>query len=211
MKTESFSIAGRNHTNEDRLAVMKLGDQCIAAVLADGMGGLSLGDMAAEVVTQSSVSFLKESYKGVNEQDILHKALDYADREVRRMSLETKSNMGAAVVLVLINGKQLHCTWQGNVRLYVRHGDKTELLTTDHVADIGYGRTALTRCIKGAGLREDVPYLTRALSIGNLVCICTDGMYRIAEDYIGVLSTDELKERLLAPEDDASMVQIFCE
>lgn len=208
---ESFSIAGRNHTNEDRLVVLKLGDQCVAAVLADGMGGLSLGEMAAEVVTQSSVSFLKENYKGVDEQDMLNKALDYADREVRRASLETKSNMGAAVVLVLINGKQLHCTWQGNVRLYVRHGDKTELLTTDHVADIGYGRTALTRCIKGAGLRDDVPYLTRQLYSGDLVCICTDGMYRIAEDNIGIPSLDELKERLQTPEDDASMVQILCE
>jgi len=66
------------------------------------------------------------------------------------MVYKSKSNMGAAVSAVILLDHCLYCTWQGNVRVYVRHGNKTTLITEDHIAHIGYGRTALTRCIKGA-------------------------------------------------------------
>ena len=208
MKVKSFSIGSKDYPNEDRLIVQELGTNGIAIVLADGMGGLSLGDIAAEVVTESVAGYLMKNYEGNVEQEILHKALACADLEVRRVRIEKRSNMGAAVALAIIIDHELYCTWQGNVRIYVRHEGKTELLTTDHLANIGYGKTALTRCIKGAGLRDDVPFLCYKLAENDTVFVCTDGLYKVAEKDLGILSADDIARKLNVPEDDASLIEV---
>ena len=84
-----------------------------------------------------------------------------------------------------------------------------DLVTTDHLANIGYGRTALTRCIKGSGLRDDLPFLCFELKEGDAIYVCTDGLYKVAENYIGVLPIEEFAEILNEPEDDATLVEVL--
>ena len=208
MKAETFSIGNRHYDNEDRHVIQELSESGIVAVLADGMGGLSLGDMAADVVTKSIADYIKSNYKGSDDQKVLHEALDYADKELRNVSMTNKSNMGAAVAVVIVHDHHLYCTWQGNVRVYVQHDNKLSLITEDHIANIGYGRTALTRCIKGAGLRDDVPFVNQKLIDNDTVFLCTDGFYNVAEDDMPVSSIDELKAKIGSPEDDASLIKI---
>ncbi len=208
MKVKSFSIGNKSYPNEDRLAVQNMGVYGTAIILVDGMGGLSLGDLAAEVVTKSVANYLIQNYEGYAEKEVMHKALECADQEVRRVSIEKKSNMGAVIAMAIIIDHDLFCTWQGNVRIYVQHKRKTVLLTTDHLANIGYGRTALTRCIKGAGLRDDVPFLRYKLAEDDAVFVCTDGLYKVAEKDLGLLSADEIARKLIEPEDDASFIEV---
>jgi serine/threonine protein phosphatase PrpC len=208
MKAETFSIGSRHYDNEDRLAIQELSESGIVAVLADGMGGLSLGDMAADVVTKSIADYIKSNYKGSDDQKVLHEALDYADKELRNVSMTNKSNMGAAVAVVIVHDHHQYCTWQGNVRIYVQHDNKLSLITEDHIANIGYGRTALTRCIKGAGLRDDVPFVSRELINDDAVILCTDGLYSVDESDMASSSVDEIKARIVSPEDDASLIKI---
>lgn len=208
MKIESFSIGGRDHANEDRLVVQDLPASGVAAILADGLGGLSLGNMAACVITQSIVRFLAENDQKNIGREILYKALEYADDELRRVSIEKKSKMGAAVAVAIVRDGKLHCTWQGNVRIYVCHQEEMKLLTLDHIAHVGYGKTALTRCIKGAGLRDDVPYQCHQLAVGDRIFICTDGLYRPTMEYLSKLPIEEIKTMMGIPEDDASIIQI---
>lgn len=207
MNAESFSLGCIGRPNEDRLAVKSVCNG-IMAVLADGMGGLSLGDVAADVVVDSVTRYLLENYHGNGGSEILRRALECADKDIRETSIRHKSNMGAAVAVAIITDSQLYCTWQGNVRVYVRHQGETKLLTTDHIANVGYGNTAITRCIKGSGLREDVPFLCHRLYSGDQVFICTDGLYKADEQNLGKMSIEALKEKLDNPEDDASLVQI---
>ena len=208
MKVETFSIGSRHYDNEDRLVVQELSESGIVAVLADGMGGLSLGDMAADVVTKSVADYIKGNYRGSYEQKVLHEALDYADKELKNVSMTNKSNMGAAVAVAIVHDHHLYCTWQGNVRVYVRHDKKLSLVTKDHIAYIGYGRTALTRCIKGAGLREDVPIVSHELTDDDTVFLCTDGLYNVAESYMVDSSFDMIMAKIGTPEDDASLIKI---
>lgn len=208
MKVESFSIGSKHYDNEDRLIVQNMGVFGISAVLADGMGGLILGDVAADVVTKSVADYIMKNYQGYGERSILHKALEYADKELRNVSIENKSNMGAAIAVVIVLDHHLYCIWQGNVRVYVRHNNKLNLVTEDHIAHIGYGRTALTRCIKGAGLRDDIPFVDYELADDDVVFLCTDGMYNVAESYILNSSVDEIMTYIGSPEDDASLIKI---
>ena len=208
MKIESFSIGNSHYDNEDRLVIQELGGSGLVAILADGMGGLSLGDMAAEVVTKSVAAYIKSNYQGSDEQKILHDSLNYADQKLRKVSLANKSNMGAAVAVALVHDHHLYCTWQGNVRIYVCHHSELSLVTKDHIANIGYGRTALTRCIKGAGLREDVPFVHHELNDGDMVFLCTDGLYNVAESHLVDFTVDELKQ-IGYSEDDATLIKII--
>ena len=208
MKVESFSIGSKHFINEDRLVIRDMGSRGIIAVLADGMGGLSLGDKAADVVTESASDFIVTNYLGQDERSILHKALEYADGCLRAVSIANKSNMGTAVAMAIISSHRLYCTWQGNVRVYVRHDDIMSLITKDHIADIGYGRTALTRCIKGGGLREDVPFIEYVLTTGDEVYLCTDGFYNAAEDTLFTSSIEDIRAIIGSPEDDASIIKV---
>jgi len=209
MKVETFSIGSRYYDNEDRLVVQNMGVFGISAVLADGMGGLSLGDVAADVVTKSVADYIMKTYQGFNERSILHRAFEYADKELRNVSIANKSNMGAAVAVVIVLDHHLYCTWQGNVRVYVLHNNKLNVVSKDHVAHIGYGRTALTRCIKGAGLRDDLPFVDYELVDDDVVFLCTDGMYNVAEKYMLSSSLDEIMKYIGSPDDDASLIKIL--
>lgn len=208
MKINSFSIAGTSCHNEDSLEYVNMGLYGIGAVLADGMGGLYLGNVAADVTTKSIVEFLMKNYRGYAEKEVLHGALNYADKKVREECVNNKCKMGAAVAVAIIVAHRLYCTWQGNVRIYVRHDGKLNHVTTDHVAHIGYDHTALTRCIKGEGLREDVPFVCYKLMDNDKVFLCTDGMYNAAEKDMLHISVDKLKKRISMPEDDASLIAI---
>lgn len=208
MNIDSFSIGGKNYPNEDRLSVQNMGCYGMTAVLADGMGGLNLGYVAADIITKSVIEFLMKNYRGNDACKFLYKAIEYADKQVRMASIEKRTNMGAAVAVLIITDNKLFYTWQGNVRIYIRHEGEIQSLTTDHIAKIGYEKTALTRCLKGAGIREGLPCLCHRLEIGDEVFICTDGMYKVAEDNLGKLTIDEIKKDLESPDDDASLIWI---
>lgn len=208
MKIDTISIGSKHFINEDRYVVKNLGALGVTAVLADGMGGLSLGDKAAEVVTNSLADFITKNYDGTCEKNILQKGLEYADMTLKDVSIKNRSKMGAAIAVVIMKERQLYCTWQGNVRVFVLHQHNIELITEDHIADIGYGRTALTRCVKGAGLSEDIPFVSRDLVNGDMVVLCTDGLYNIIEPELLNTTIDRINSRIGMPEDDASMIRI---
>ncbi len=208
MTIDTISIGSKHFINEDRYVVKNLGALGVTAVLADGMGGLSLGDKAAEVVTNSLADFITKNYDGTCEKNILQKGLEYADMTLKDVSIKNRSKMGAAIAVVIMKERQLYCTWQGNVRVFVLHQHNIELITEDHIADIGYGRTALTRCVKGAGLREDIPFVSRDLVNGDMVVLCTDGLYNIIEPELLNTTIDRINSRIGMPEDDASMIRI---
>lgn len=207
MRTETLTISNSKTENQDRLMVVTTGNATFA-VVADGMGGLSLGAVAAETTVDAVKAFLVRSFKPTEWDMVLRGALEAADDAVRLRGLECKSKMGAAVAIAVVCENILYYTWQGNVRIYAYNAGEKMLLTRDHIADIGYGKTALTRCIKGAGLREDVDYGEYAIKDGDVVVICSDGLYNITEDKLGSESMEELKRTIGIPKDDATMIRL---
>ena len=209
MKVESFSIGSKYYSNDDRLLVKDLGSAGTVAVMADGMGGLSLGEVAAEAVTRSVSDYLANNYHGNDEHSALHMSLEFADHELRKLCIEKRSNMGAAIAVAIVTEREISYTWQGNVRIYLSRDGVATMLTHDHIADVGYGRTALTRCIKGSGLRPDLPFHKKKLQKGDRIFICSDGLYSTVETLLGHASTEEMKKSIGMPEDDASLISLI--
>lgn len=208
MEIEAFSIEGDTYSNEDRYKYTVRNQSTAMAVLADGMGGLSLGGTAAEVVSVSIHDYITSHLQELPGCIMLSEALNHADKTLEKVSLSLRSNMGAAVAVAFISEGTLYATWQGNVRIYLCRNGQLGMLTNDHVLNIGYGQTALSRCLKGAGLRNDIPAITYELKVGDKIFLCSDGFYKIAEKYMLQNDLDSIKGKIACPKDDATLIRI---
>ena len=201
MTTELFT-KGYDSQNEDYCKVIELEGR-IFVIMADGMGGLSLGAEAAECVCEGIAEYVSKNL----DTDILwQEAFKYADNKLHELSLANHSNMGAAVTALIITATSCEVAWQGNVRLYLYRDNQLLQLTTDHIMNIGYGQKMLTRCLKGGGLRDDVPTKIIPLQTDDILFLCTDGFYNIHEQDLSSGNTCVPKEDII--NDDATCLTI---
>lgn len=202
MKINTFSQAGSGKTNEDYILFRDLSEEFSLAILADGMGGLSYGIDASQIVSHTITDFVASNLHKYEPQELLRKAFDIADKSIRQKCYELKCKMGAAVCVALIGKDSIHYAWQGNVRQYKRDNGNYQLLTSDHIANCG-GTTLLTRCINGKGFREPISVESISTNKGNTFYLCSDGYYQ---------STNNMQSQLPADlSDDASMIEIIFE
>ena len=201
-KFNTFSIAGNGKTNEDYILCQDLSEEWSLAILADGMGGLSYGNEAAQIVSHSIADFVVSNLHKYEPQELLCKAFDMADESIRQKCYELRCKMGAAVCVALIGKDSAHYAWQGNVRLYRKDNDELQLLTTDHIA-VGGNTTLMTRCINGKGFREPVPIESVSINEGDTIYLCTDGYYQNTYNLQNQLPVDL--------SDDASLIEILFE
>ena len=201
MTTELFT-KGYDSQNEDYCKVVELEGRTLV-IMADGMGGLSLGAEAAECLCEGIAEYVSKNL----DTDILwQEAFKYADKKLHELSLANHSNMGAAVTALIITAISCEVAWQGNVRLYLYRDNQLLQLTTDHIMNIGYGQKMLTRCLKGGGLRDDVPTKNIPLQTDDILFLCTDGFYNIHEQDLSSGNTCVPKEDII--NDDATCLTI---
>lgn len=201
MTTELFT-KGYDSQNEDYCKVVELEGRTLV-IMADGMGGLSLGAEAAECVCEGIAEYVSKNLEADN---LWQEAFKYADKKLHELSLANHSNMGAAVTALIITATSCEVAWQGNVRLYLYRDNQLLQLTTDHIMNIGYGQKMLTRCLKGGGLRDDVPTKNIPLQTNDILFLCTDGFYNIHEQDLSSGNTSVPKEDIM--NDDATCLTI---
>ena len=201
MTTELFT-KGYDSQNEDYCKVVELEGRTLV-IMADGMGGLSLGAEAAECVCEGIAEYVSKNLEADN---LWQEAFKYADKKLHELSLANHSNMGAAVTALIITATSCEVAWQGNVRLYLYRDNQLLQLTTDHIMNIGYGQKMLTRSLKGGGLRDDVPTKNIPLQTDDILFLCTDGFYNIYEQDLSSGNTCVPKEDIMT--DDATCLTI---
>lgn len=201
MTTELFT-KGYDSQNEDYCKVVELEGRTLV-IMADGMGGLSLGAEVAECVCEGFAEYVSKNLEADN---LWQEAFKYADKKLHELSLANHSNMGAAVTALIITATSCEVAWQGNVRLYLYRDNQLLQLTTDHIMNIGYGQKMLTRCLKGGGLRDDVPTKNIPLQTDDILFLCTDGFYNIHEQDLSSGNTCVPKEDIM--NDDATCLTI---
>ena len=201
MTTELFT-KGYDSQNEDYCKVVELEGRTLV-IMADGMGGLSLGAEAAECLCEGIAEYVSKKLEADN---LWQEAFKYADKKLHELSLANHSNMGAAVTALIITAISCEVAWQGNVRLYLYRDNQLLQLTTDHIMNIGYGQKMLTRCLKGGGLRDDVPTKNIPLQTDDILFLCTDGFYNIYEQDLSSGNASVPKEDIMT--DDATCLTI---
>ena len=202
MKINTLSLAGCGKTNEDYILCRDLSEEYSLAILADGMGGLSYGNDASQIVSHTIADFVASNLYKYEPQELLRNAFNMADKSISQGCYELKCKMGAAICVALIGKNSIYYAWQGNVRLYEKDNGNYQLLTSDHIVNCG-GTTLLTRCINGKGFREPIPVESISTHQGNTFYLCSDGYYQ---------STNNMQCQLPANlSDDASVIEIIFE
>lgn len=201
MTTELFT-KDYDSQNEDYCKVVELEGRTLV-IMADGMGGLSLGAETAECVCESIAEYVSQN---LDKEKLWQEAFKYADGKLRERSIANHSNMGAAVTALVITDTTCEVAWQGNVRLYLYSGNQLQQITSDHVMDIGFGQKMLTRCLKGGGLRGDIPTMSIPLRAGDTLYLCTDGFYNTHEQ--DLLTGNSIIQEESSMNDDATCLTI---
>ena len=199
MRCNTFSISGNGKVCEDYILYETLSNEYSIAIMADGMGGLSHGNVAATIVSKTIFDFISTNFSINEPYELLRKAFDIANESILQKEYELKCKMGAAVCVALVGEGLFYYAWQGNVRLYKKENENIKLLTTDHVIDFDE-ISLLTRCINGKGYKEPIPIKVELLKKGDTIYLCSDGYYKntttIGSHYLEIIG------------DDASMIEI---
>lgn len=179
--------------NEDRLAYWKIGElRCL--VMADGMGGLAQGGLAAEILLKKChqiFHYLAKNRENPNE-DIFRQIYQNTVAELNLFAEKQKIRMGttAAIVFILPDQKIVY-SWLGDSRIYHFRGKNFRLLTKDHtvaqqLADAGVidfrvvkkhpSSHILTQALVSGYPVRQIEYGTLNLKEKDILLLCTDGL-----------------------------------
>lgn len=227
-----LDIAGATHEgsardhNEDAIGVDK---ELPAAVLADGMGGLSRGEVASATVVRSVLEGLRGG------QDARQSLLS-AHRDILMDSPDSAHRMGSTAVVLTVREGQLVIFWVGDSRAYLLRGDSMQLISRDHslvqgLIDAGAiteqeaeshpNRNVVTRAV---GIQESGPPEIDEIAVdtqpGDRLLICSDGLHGyLPQDRITAIlrehadnqqAADALVAATLAETEAGDNVSVIC-
>lgn len=201
-----WSQKGSGDTNQDFILCKHLQEGGCVAILADGMGGLQYGEIAAATIAQSIYEILTGP-PSVDMKELLAKAFEQADIAVAEKCKALSCKIGAAVTVLYLKGTTAYYAWQGNVRLYGKRRKGIYQLTEDHQKE-GDNCTFLTRCVNGRGFRYPISIQETRISEMDSLFLCTDGFYQSNDCIDSVIKEDQLPSYIKDLEDDASCILI---
>lgn len=200
IELEIFSQPGADKENEDYVWHAEIVPGVSLIIVCDGMGGLSHGAEAANLVAYSITDYIQSHYSAESPDQSLMNGLKYANEIVAAEIKRHSSKMGTSVGLTLFADNRCYYTWLGDVRIYHAQGENVELLTRDHLAIEG-NHSFLSRCINGKKFRYSPEVVELAISANNEIFIVTDGYYIYNEIGSPI-------ESVITVEDDATIVCI---
>lgn len=191
-------------TNQDAYAAGELPVGAAWAVVCDGMGGASGGDVASSVAVKTISEQITSSYRegmGANSvKNMLDCAIAAANSTIYDMacSNETLHGMGTTVVAVIVANGIAYISHAGDSRAYML-SDSGELrqLTRDHsmvqeLVETGKltpeearthpRKNVITRAL-GVSNHISAEFSEEKMSEGDVLVICTDGLSNYISDH----------------------------
>lgn len=189
-------------TNQDAIFSKVSPDNKIGLfVIADGMGGHYMGDLASNKIIQEfeqwwlrfeAAEFNKTDSECMDElKEVLNEANSYIYINYSR----DKAISGSTIAVLLIYDKKYYMFNVGDTRIYMIDKNGVNLITVDHTlrtelenktgvteTDIRNNpkRDALTKAV---GTKSDISWHeTEGMVEGKRFCICTDGIYKFVDD-----------------------------
>lgn len=209
---ESAQHIGQRSQQQDAVrtveAVPGFAPGTVAAVVADGMGGMVGGAEASRVAVEAFGAALARYAPSEAPADVLHRALTAAGSAVVQAARQqgASGEMGTTFVAVLVENGTL--TWRtvGDSRLYLFRGGVLRQLNTEHTLasrlrkSVEAGLLSLDEALSHPEARALTSFLgqervnevdggAETLASGDRVLLCSDGLH-------GTLSDDEIARRI---------------
>jgi protein phosphatase len=192
----------REH-NEDACGSYEETPTHVLVTVADGVSGEEGGEIASQTAIEVTLRTYKESPVSWGPAKRLYRAVQQANIEIhdRALVVTELRRMSTTLTAIVIDNGILHAAHVGDTRLYLIRGGTITQKSKDHTVAAGRQRMGLSRS-KGAKHYVERSTLTRsvgrelivavdritfALAGGDVLLVCSDGLYNVLED-------DELRD-----------------
>lgn len=187
--------------NEDTALAERLSGGEVFLAVADGIGGAPAGEVASRLAIEACAESLRRAAPRGDPRSMLEAAFEAAEAAVKAAQRGPRTGMGTTLVAGIIvteaggdgEAAQLSVANIGDSRAYLWREDLLQQLTTDHSwveeriragklspddQEASRMRHLITRSV-GGGSGRDVPDIVgpRAITPGDVVLLCTDGMH----------------------------------
>jgi protein phosphatase len=173
-------------------------------IVADGMGGHSLGERASGLAARSMARAVLERVlpslladpRADTERPLLREVMEESMNTANSAVFTSVPESGTTLTCALLIGEQVVLSHVGDSRAYILTGDELEQITRDHslvqrLQELGQlsaaeaavhpQRSVLYRAVgQGEGLEVDVE--SRRLAPGAKLLLCSDGMWGLVPD-----------------------------
>ena len=182
MKVEytTFSETGKRRANQDvcRIVDMPESNRTLM-IVCDGMGGHSMGDVAAETVCNAICEFWNNNTDIQDSETKVRDACKVAsDTLYKRSRVVCPIEMGTTMVMASVEGNIVTIAHCGDSRCYLLRDGEVVYQTQDH-ADPHWGSEVVTRCFFSMNPEVAVPEIARfEVRRGDRIFLCSDGVYK---------------------------------
>ena len=188
--------------NQDCYDIVWFNEECLLAVVCDGMGGAKSGNIASRLAVDVFVEEVRRGMKPVFKEGeipaLLRGAAELANTAVYEQAQVNQdfSGMGTTLVGVFVYDSTATVINVGDSRLYFMDCSGIELVTTDHslvelmvqrgeltreVAKVHPGKNLITRAI-GTEAKVEADIFVRPLKKDDNLVLCTDGLSKVMAD-----------------------------
>jgi PPM family protein phosphatase len=183
---------GDKQEQQDRLAVLP-GSGAVLAVVADGMGGLAGGAMAAEQVISTARQVFGNWSPATEPGETLLRAIaDEAHVAIRLARFTSEQEPHSTLVALLVHGERACWAHSGDSRMYLFRGPALAYRTTDHSyveqlhregsisaaeRETHPQRNYLVSCLGAQTAPQVETGAASDLRPGDAFLLCTDGLW----------------------------------
>ena len=191
-------IGRARKANQDEALSLELPDGAVLLLVADGVGGAPGGEVASAATAQAVCEALLKGIAG-DPEDALRKAIESANAHVLKMAAAdvARPEMASTVVAAVVVDGQVWVASVGDSRGYLFNSGALTQVTTDdswvaeqvrsglmgeEEAENSLYKNVITR---GVGVEDSIetgPIWHRALAAGDVILLCSDGLYRMLRD-----------------------------
>lgn len=187
---QSFSLAGGKSVNEDTV-VWERKENRLVGIVADGLGGQGLGDVASMIAAEYSRKLLLEA-KDVSDSSI-GDLFGFINNEILKAQQSYSTQTMTTIAFVFIEGKNVLLGHLGDTRIYWYQFWRQKYVSVDHSLTQLYvkqgkiskdemrGHPTRNILLRGLGMKEySSPELYRGrLFMHDRIFLCSDGLWEM--------------------------------
>lgn len=189
---------GERALNEDACGVHVEDAGCALVVVADGVSGAEAGEVASQMAVEVVLRAFREQPAAAPAGQRLYRAVQHANIEIydRAIAVPELRGMATTLTAAVVDRGLLTVVHVGDSRAYLLRDEALTQLTKDHTlaaektryhlmsrerARSHADRSVLTRSV-GRELIVSRDQSTQRLAQGDLVLLCSDGLYNTLDD-----------------------------
>jgi len=195
MKSITLTHKGKRKINQDVVLVTNIDSETYLYLVADGMGGYDNGEKAAQITTDSILTFLSNT--AVINQATIQKAINKANLAIRQFQENNHSKLGATLGAVILSKGIAKCFWVGDIKILHYSDKKLSFESRSHnlINELSKNEFSheilmsskyshiVTRSIQGDINKSIISYQELTIKEKDEMIISSDGVHNIVDSH----------------------------